>query len=541
MKLYKKMRKMKKSTTNKKKTGEYSSRLKEMTAILRKYEVTKGISPEKLRKILEELGPTYIKLGQLMSTRSDMLPQAYCEELGKLCTRVAPMSFAEVEKEIRSAYGHGWREDFTEIEGEPLGAASIAQVHKAALKSGEPVVIKVQRPNIYRQMEQDISMLRKAVRFLPPLAWKEMVDLDSVLSELWAVAQEELNFLTEAANIEEFTSKNTGIEYIGIPKLYREYTTSKILVMEYIEGCAIDDRAYLMENGYDLHEVGSKLVDHFMKQVLEDGFFHGDPHPGNIRVRGGKIVWLDMGMMGRLTKEHREEIKKAVRGIAFNDITMVEEAVLKIGTFRAEPDRPKLHRQLQEFLNRYGTVDMGKIDVIEVLQDMMQIMKENKISMPAGLTMLVRGLTHMEGVLAEISPEINIVSIAAARMKEDYLEKEHWKKTIKKEGMRLQHSISKAIDLPGILAELLEGYTKGENGLHMNLHVSREFAVLLARLVRNIVLGLWVMALLISSSIICTTKMQPQFLGIPALGALGYFMAVVIMVYVFLRHIFSKK
>lgn len=527
-------------TTNEQKT-EFGSRLKEMTTVLRRYEVTKGFTPKKLRNILEDLGPTYVKLGQIMSTRTDLLSKEYCDELSKLCTQATPMEFGQVEQVIRESYGHGWQEDFLEIEEIPLGAASIAQVHKAVLKSGDEVVIKVQRPGIYQTMERDIAMLRKAVKFLPPVAMKEMVDFDSVLGELWAVAQEEINFLTEAANLEEFEAKNSEVEYVTVPKLYREYTTSRILVMEYITGCEVNDKEYLLENGYHLHEIGTKLVDNYMKQVLEDGFFHGDPHPGNVRVRAGKIVWIDMGMMGRLTPQHRIQIKNAVKGIAINDISMVEDAVLQIGTFKGKPDKVRLHQDIQDFLEKYGTIDMGKIDIIEVLQDMMDIMKENKISMPAGLTMLVRGLTHMEGVLAEISPEINIVEIAASRVRGDFFEKDHWKKTLKEEGKRVYRSVHKAVDLPVLLANMLEGYAKGENRMKLDLHVSKELSILLARLIRNIVLGLWVMALLISSSIICTTQMQPQILGIPALGAFGYFMAVVIMMYVFLRHIFSKK
>ena len=311
--------------------------------------------------------------------------------------------------------------------------------------------------------------------------------------------------------------------------------------MEYIEGYAIDDKDSLLENGYDLHEIGSKLVDNYMKQVMEDGFFHGDPHPGNVKIRDGKIVWIDMGLMGRLTERDRQLIAKAVEGIAANDIDIVEEAVRQLGKFRTEPDKKQLRSDLKTFLDKYGTTDMGQLDVVKVIQDMMAIMKKNKISMPPGLSLLVRGLTHMEGVLAEISPEINIVQIAAGRIRSEFFQKKNIKKVLHNDGKRLYQSLHKAIDIPGLLADLLRDYTKGESRIHLDLHISKDFSKLLARLIRNIVLGLWVMALLISSSILCTTNMTPRICGIPALGALGYFMAVIIMIYVFLRHIFSKK
>lgn len=532
---------MKRRAAGKKESGEYRTRLREMTAVLRRHEITRGITPKKLRMILEELGPTYIKFGQILSTRSDILPKKYCDELMHLCSEVAPMTFPEVEGAIRDSYGYSWREVFLEIEEEPLGSASIAQVHKAVLKSGEEVVIKVQRKGIYDIMEKDIALMRKAVKLIPPVSIKNMVDLDMVLGELWAVAQEELNFLTEAANLEEFSRKNAEIEFVAVPVLYRQYTTSRVLVMEYIDGFAVDDKAGLLENGYDLHEIGSKLVNNYMKQVMEDGFFHGDPHPGNVKIRGGKIVWLDMGMMGRLTERDRQLIGKAVKGIAVNDIGMIQDAVLQLGEFRGEPDQAKLHQDIRDFFAKYGTIDIGTIDIVKVMQDLMAIMKENRISMPYSLTMLARGLAHMEGVLADISPDINIAMIAAEHVRGNFFQKDNWKKTLKSDGKRLYQSVHKAIDIPILLADILQGYTKGQNRMHLDLHVSRDLAKLLARLIRNIVLGLWVMALLISSSIICTTDMTPKICGIPALGALGYLMAVVIMIYVFLRHIFSRK
>ena len=162
--------------------------MKEITAVLHKHAITRGVSPEKLRMILEDLGPTYIKLGQIMSLRSDILPKRYCDELMKLCSDVAPMPFDQVVDVIQDAFGCPWQEEFQSIEEKPLGSASIAQVHRAVLKSGEQVVIKVQRKGIYRTMARDIGLMHKVVRLLPPVSIKEMVDLDLVLDELWKLS-----------------------------------------------------------------------------------------------------------------------------------------------------------------------------------------------------------------------------------------------------------------------------------------------------------------------------------------------------------------
>ena len=188
----------------KKENSGYGERLREITAVLKKHAITRGVSPEKLRLILEDLGPTYIKLGQIMSLRSDILPKRYCDELMKLCSDVPPMPFSQVIEVLEESMGCPWQEEFQHIEQKPLGAASIAQVHRATLKTGEEVVIKVQRKGIYETMARDIGLMHKAVRLMPPVSIKGMVDLNMVLSELWTVTQEEMNFLTEAANMAEF-------------------------------------------------------------------------------------------------------------------------------------------------------------------------------------------------------------------------------------------------------------------------------------------------------------------------------------------------
>lgn len=519
---------------------EYRTRLKEITSVLHKYGITRGITPQKLRMILEDLGPTYIKIGQIMSLHSDILPKRYCDELMCLRSEVTPMEFPEVKEVIEQAYGCPWNEIFASISATPLGSASIAQVHRAELLSGEQVVIKVQRTGIYEIMARDIGLLRKAVKLMPPISLKGMADFDQVLDELWNVTREEMNFLTEASNMEEFARRNADVVYVRTPKLYQEYTTMHVLVMEYIEGPAIDDKEKLLSDGYDLEEIGIKLIDNYIKQVMEDGFFHADPHPGNVKVQDGKIVWIDMGMMGRLTERDKELIGKAIRGIAENDIGMIQEAVMALGEFKEKPDQSVLYEDISELMSKYGSLDMGEIDVAEVMMDLMEVMKENKIRMPHGLTMLARGLTNMEGVLADIAPQINMIEIASRHIAESMWKDLDWKKELKHAGKNLYRSMHKAVEVPGLAADALHGLMKGQTRVNLDLHASNDLAQLLRRLVRNVVMGLWVMALLISSSIICTTNMSPKICGIPAIGAIGYLFAFAIVMYVLIKHIFSK-
>ena len=518
------------------------ARLREITAVLRKHHISRGVTPEKLRAILEELGPTYVKLGQIMSLHSDVLPQRYCDELMKLTSEVTPMPFSEVEEVINRSYREDWRNIFASIEHTTLGSASIAQVHKARLLDGRDVIVKVERKGIYDTMARDIGLLKRAVGILPPIGGlKNVVDLEMVLDELWSTAQEEMDFLKEAANMEEFARNNQGINYIRCPKLYHEYTTSRVLVMEYIGGCPVDDKNKLLAEGYDLGEIGRKLVNNYIKQVMEDGFFHADPHPGNVKVMDGKIVWIDMGMMGRLTYRDRNLMATAVRAIAVGDIAVLESTILELGDVQGKIDSGKLYGELRDLMDRYGNASMGSIDAVEFFKDVMEIMKGNNIRLPHGMTMLVRGLTQMQGVLLNISPDINMAEIAAGRLREEMLQNFDWKKEAGKTGRRIYKAAGRTLDIPPLVKIALEEYLKGQARINMELDSTRKFSQLMRRLVRNLVMGLWVMALLISSSIICTTDMQPRLLGIPALGFFGYSLAFVICLYVFIRHLLTRN
>ena len=518
------------------------ARLREITAVLRKHHITRGVTPEKLRAILEELGPTYVKLGQIMSLHSDVLPQRYCDELMKLTSEVTPMPFSEVEEVINRSYREDWRNIFASIEHNTLGSASIAQVHKARLLDGRDVIVKVERKGIYDTMARDIGLLKRAVGILPPIGGlKNVVDLEMVLDELWSTAQEEMDFLKEAANMEEFARNNQGINYIRCPKLYHEYTTSRVLVMEYIGGCPVDDKNKLLAEGYDLGEIGRKLVNNYIKQVMEDGFFHADPHPGNVKVMDGKIVWIDMGMMGRLTYRDRNLMATAVRAIAVGDIAVLESTILELGDVQGKIDSGKLYGELRDLMDRYGNASMGSIDAVEFFKDVMEIMKGNDIRLPHGMTMLERGLTQMQGVLLNISPDINMAEIAAGRLREEMLQNFDWKKEAGKTGRRIYEAAGRTLDIPPLVKIALEEYLKGQARINMELDSTRKFSQLMRRLVRNLVMGLWVMALLISSSIICTTDMQPRLLGIPALGFFGYSLAFVICLYVFIRHLLTRN
>lgn len=521
---------------------ENSERFREIRNVLRKNQIVRGVSPEKLRVILEELGPTYIKLGQIMSLHSDILPKAYCDELLKLNSDVTPMPFEDVEDVLNQSYGQNWKELFQSIEEKPLGSASIAQVHRARLKNDEEVIIKVERKEIYDTMARDIGLMHRLVKLMPSVGdFKDLIDLDMVLDELWFVAQEEMDFLKEAANMDEFARNNDSVKYVATPKVYHEYSTRHVLVMEYIDGYAIDAMEDLQKDGYDMDEVGAKYVNNFIKQVMDDGFFHADPHPGNVKIRNGKIVWIDMGMMGRLSEKDRRTMIKGVQGIAMHDISTVESAVLEIGEFRGKPDRKKLYQDLKKFIAEYGNTSMGGLDVAEAIEELVEIMKQNHIRLPHGVSMLCRGLTHVQGVLATISPDINMMQIAVNRYTEEFLKNVDWKNEVQKQVRVLYRSVGKGAELPGLMTDVLKEYLEGQSSLNINLHSSEELTNVISSAIRNLMIGLCVAALLVASSVICTTDMNPKVLGIPVLGFAGYAFAMVVSIFLTVKYLWSKR
>ena len=477
-------------------------RLMEIVEVVRRHEIGKGVTPDKLCAIIEELGPTFIKLGQILSMRSDILPKAYCEALTRLRSDVAPMPFEQVKTLIENAYGRPLEEVFSSFDQQALGSASIAQAHAATLRTGEKVVVKVQREGIHEIMGRDILLLKQACKLLKYAPVNELLDFNQVLDEMWVVAQEEMNFQTEAANLERFRKLNAGVAFVDSPALYRDYTTTTVLVMECIDGTGIAQKDELTAAGYDLSEIGAKLADNYVKQIMDDGFFHADPHPGNLRVRDGKIVWLDMGMMGSLSDRQRELIGKAITGVARGDVNACRDAVLGLGEFRQKPDKHRLYRDIEDLLEKYASADLGTMDLAEVMQDMTEVMHQNGIAMPSSLTMLARGLATIEGVVAELSPELNVMSVVTARLGRRMLSDVDWRSVLTQDAGALYESAHKSLEIPALLADIMRSGLKGEVNLGIEHHAGTDVAQLARELTLKLCAALVAAALLLFGGLV---------------------------------------
>lgn len=520
--------------------GRNRIRLLEITGILRKHNIISGITPEKLVAILEDLGPTFIKLGQMMSMQPT-LPVAYCHRLGKLRAQVTPMSFTLVEQILEREYGLDWKEIFPEVCLKPLGSASIAQVHLASLIDGTAVVIKIQRLGIYDKMASDIMLLRKAAGIIKYTPIGNTVDFEMIIDEMWAITKQEMDFLIEAENARAFAKNNENIAYVGCPKIIEKYSTSTVLVMEYIEGPYIDNLPVLKESGYVLEEIAHKLANNYVKQIVEDGFFHGDPHSGNIIIRDGKIMWIDLGMMGKLTNRDRELFTQAIVAISENDISKLRDFVLSMGVCRRKIDQMALSDDLEAMLLKYGSLNFASMDLTTLSDDFLLILNTHGISIPKGVSMLGRSMATIQGTLRTLSEEINFIEVLANYMSNYYIKNLDIKAELVSALKSLKNSVRKSFEIPAQLTDALKSFTRGTSKVNMDMAMSETMLHKIDRMVNKIIISIITAALLVGSSLICTTDMEPKILGIPAIGFIGYFVAVVMGAWLLLSTLKRKK
>lgn len=503
-------------------------RLEEVMGVLRKHQITHGMTPKKLRLIFEDLGPTYIKIGQIMSMRTDMLPAEYCRELRRLRANVRPMPEKEVLETLEREYGKEVGKVFDQFDGHPLGSASIAQVHRAKLKTGEQVVVKVERPGIFRMMEQDVSLLQKVSGLLKIIGGTgDAIDFNLVLHEMWATAQQEMDFLHEAEQAERFRCSNSGIAYIAVPRVYHQYTTSKVLVMEDMDGISIDDVDALTRRGYNLTEIGTKLAENYVKQIVDDGFFHADPHPGNLLVCGGKIVWLDMGMMGTLSPRDRHLLNDAMKAVACGNVNDVKDAFLAMMKHSGPIDHNRLYSEIDDLLNKYGTFGVGGLNMPELQDDILTLVKNHHLAIPPGFSMLGRGLVTIEGVIGRLSPEINLFEVI-----ENHLSGELFQSDISgdlKRGLFSLYGSSRHIlNVPVQISEFLKMGIKGRTKINVDLTGADGPMRSMEMLVNRVILSILDAGLFVSSAILGASDLPKCFLGIPALSAVGFLLSLVL-------------
>ena len=496
-----------------------------------------GFTPQELRTTLEDLGPTYVKMGQIMSSRVDLLPPVYCKELEKLRENVKPLDPAVAKAVIEQETGKRIDEIYTEFQDEPLGSASIAQVHYGVLKDGTRVVTKVQRPLIADMMRKDFVLLGRLVDLVNIVeedSDEQVIDFKSVIEQLEQVTKAELDFRIEAENTRLFKKECINDEErISCPTVIDDLTTERVFTMTYIDGCSIDDTEKLLAEGCDLSEIGSVIVDSYLHQILDVGTFHGDPHQGNILVSHGKPYWIDFGMIGHITDKDIDLIQTAVKGMLIQDANVLVNAVMGMGAASEKTDRTKLTHDAEGFIEKYmNAKSVSDINMTEVFDEMMSLAAKNHVSMPGRFTMLARSITTMEGVIEQLCPDLNIFNMLYAKMKERRWQNANIKRELYEKGKELFNAGKKTARIPILASEALDAMVKGKTKVGFELTGYEEPLNRISHFLRYTVLTLVASVLFIGSCILCTTSFKPLLPnGVPLLAVAGIIFSIALAIF----------
>ncbi|NGM16880.1 ABC1 kinase family protein [Xiamenia xianingshaonis] len=510
-------------------------RLRQIFSILRQHDVISGVTPKDFRAVLEDLGPSFVKIGQTLSTRSEILPQAYCTELAKLQTECDPLPFEDILRTLDGIYGDAQGELFDAIDPTPLGSASLAQVHKARLRNGDVVAIKIQRPGVKEVMAQDIDIMRSAARKLSRLIkGEQMIDLQAVVEEMWVTFLEETDFQREAANLKEFAQLNKNVAFIDCPKVYDELSGENVVVMEYIDGISIGNREALEAAGYDLEEIGEKLLDNYATQILDHGFFHADPHPGNVIVRGGKIVYIDLGNMGRLSPRDRFGFGEIIKAVGLQSSTKLKDALVSFAVTKDNSviDHPRFLADLDLLLEQYGSCDVADIDIGQFLTDILSLTRVCRVTLPSTITSISRGIVTIEGTIGPYIPNSNVVGIINAHIENTSDRFDLLKEMLEDMALQTRASAAGAMSAAQYSGEALRMLTRGQLKMNMTMSGSPELLNRLGSMVNRLVLGVIIAGLFVGSSMLSLSSMEPRLLGVPVLGFFGYLGAAVLSVWV---------
>ena len=510
-------------------------RLKEIYSILQKHHFLRGFSPEEFRAMLEDLGPSFVKIGQTLSTRSEILPKAYCDELAKLQMECDPLPFDQMLEALDDIYGERQGDIFDAIDPTPLGSASLAQVHKARLANGDVVAVKIQRPGVKATMALDIDIMRmvarQASRFMKD---DQMLDLRDVVEELWATFLEETDFQREAANLQEFARLNKDVAFIDSPHVYPELCGEYVLVMEYIDGIPILATDRLRAAGYDLEEIGEKILDNYATQILDHGFFHADPHPGNLLIRNGKVVYIDLGIMGRLSPHDRAGFGNIIQAVGMQSATELKTALMSfaIAKDNAAIDHTRFLADLDLLLEDYGSCDVADIDIGMFLNDILMLTRSCKVTLPSSITSVSRGLVTLEGAILPFIPNENVVSIINAHIQRTKDPAEELAGAMEDLALALRSSARGSMDAAQYSGEALKMLTRGQ--LKVNTEVLGSEAPLshLGKIVNRLTIGIIIAGLFIGSSMLSLSSMEPRLLGVPVLAFFGYLGAAILSLWV---------
>lgn len=479
---------------------------------------------ERMRMVCEELGTTFIKFAQIASNRPDVLPVELIEEVTKFQDNALPVPTKAIQKTLNNAYDRPLEEIFESIDYNPIASASMAQVHRAILIGGKEVALKVQRPNIDQTIQLDIQILRSLANFvennLPQFASFQPRELVKMFEKS---ILKELNFTIEAANLLRFQKHFKGNNEIYVPSVYPEFSSEKVLCMEFIHGFKITDLEQLENIGLTGKEVALRGINLYFQQVFDHGFFHADPHPGNIFVMADKkICFVDYGMMGTVVESDKTLLANLLLSVHDRDVVGLKKALLKFGRDVSNIDEKELEYDIREFFSNYYEITLEQIDGDEVIAALNSLFFEYKIKVPSNLLLLLKALVIIEGVGLMIDPKYDLIKNIEPFVRR-LIERKYSPKLLTKKAIKALGDLSKlSSKLPEEIDDLIEKLRQGKLQIevaHKGLEgIQGTMEVISNRISFTLVL----VALILGSSIVVLADVPPKMNGIPALGFFGF-------------------
>ncbi|WP_179134621.1 ABC1 kinase family protein [Oceanobacillus timonensis] len=380
-----------------------------------KKEIHSKTTGERIRLFLEELGPTFVKLGQIASTRNDLIPQDIIKELEKLQDQVGQIPYADIQEIIERELGEPIHTVFKTFNQEPLAAASIGQVHYAVLQNGEEVAVKVQRPNIEQKIHTDLEILMNFASLAETrLDWAKQYKITEIIEEFKTSILAELDYTLEGRNAHKIAMNfKNDKEGVKVPDVHWEFTTERVLTMEFVKGIKLDENVQLVQEGYQPKIIAEKLIHNLFEQILLDGFFHADPHPGNVMVLPGhQLLFMDFGMVGRLTPLMKEHLTDMIIALARQNTHAIVKAIYRMGVVPDEVNDDMMRADIEELRDKYYDVPFSQVSLGEAVNDLFSVASKHQIRIPADLSLVGKTLITLEGTVERLDPDISIVKIA---------------------------------------------------------------------------------------------------------------------------------
>lgn len=483
--------------------------------------------PERLRLVFEELGPTFIKLGQLLSTRPDLIPADYLDELARLQDEVPAFSLAEVHAIFREELGRSPDEVFHYFDAEPLAAASIGQVHRARLDSGAEVVVKVQRPDIDTVIAVDLEILAHIAGLMEQ--YLEEVQghrPTAIVQEFARSLSREIDFAVELANIQRFARQFERNPAIHVPLVYPELSTQRVLVMEYVLGIKASMTPQLREQGYDLPLIAERGATLVMEQIFVHGFFHADPHPGNVFILPDNVVcFIDFGQMGRLSRKDREDFTDLVLDLVAGDERTIVDGVLQVTVQLGEVDREALGRDLGSLMDLYLYRPLDELEAGRILQDLLDLVTRHKLTFKPAFYQMMKALSTVEGVGLMLDPKLELIRLARPFMRRIRLERMRPARLAEEIARTGSGYLQLLRELPEELRAILRQLRGGRMRIEFEHHGLQALGAALDRVSNRIAFAIVLAALIVGSSLIVLSDIPPHWHDIPVIGLLGFLVA----------------